>query len=154
MAEHELWKLRETFEPSSVISGLVDPDLDWILDGAETLQFDSNDVVLKRGTPSNHVLIVLRGLLVVETEHSRSGTIAMGRIEPGDLLGEIGVLQDAPRTATVKVLEPSELLKIPQPDFLALLVAHPALAIRVLGVVTDRLSRLTDRIGGIEPRPR
>lgn len=137
---------REALESSAVFSNLAAPDLDWVLEGADTLRFGSGETVLRRGDPSDHVLIVLTGSLVVETGNSGAGPVAMNRLEPGELVGELGVLRDVPRTATVKALEPCELLRIPQSAFLALLIAHPALAIRLLGVVTDRLRHLTDRI--------
>jgi len=146
MEEYETLQPREALESSAVFSGLAATDLDWVLDGAVTLRFDPGKTVLRRGDPSDHVLIVLTGSLVVETGNSGAGPVAMNRLEPGDLLGELGVLHDVPRTATVKALEPCELLKIPQSDFLSLLVAHPALAIRMLGIATDRLRHLTDRI--------
>jgi CRP-like cAMP-binding protein len=46
----------------------------------------------------------------------------------------------------VTALEPCEVLAIPNSDFLALLVNHPGLAIRMLGSMSDRLRRLTERV--------
>lgn len=140
-------QLRNALEACPIFSSLAAPDLDWLLEGADTLRFGPGEIVLRHGDPSDHVLIILTGSLTVETGKSAKGAVAMNRLEPGELLGELGVLQGAPRTATVKALEPCELLRIPQSDFLALLVARPVLGIRMLGVVAKRLRHLTERVG-------
>ena len=59
---------------------------------------------------------------------------------PGDLVGEIALMNDSPRTATVTVTEPSRVLVLTARDFRRLLQDSPDIAMKVLAVVGERLN--------------
>ena len=71
----------------------------------------------------------------------------MNDVETGELVGEMAVLEGTTRSATVTALEPCEVLVIPNSEFLALLINHPGLVVRMLGTVTERLRSLTEKVG-------
>jgi CRP-like cAMP-binding protein len=73
-------------------------------------------------------------------------------IKSGEIFGEIAVIEGATRSATVTAREPCDLLVMPQAEFLALLVKHPGMGIRMLGAAAARLRHLTDLVGEIDAR--
>jgi CRP-like cAMP-binding protein len=132
-----------------VLSNLEDRDLECLLEGAEVLRVETGETVFRRGDPGDTVLLVRAGSVVVEADRRGGGSVVVNVIEPGEIFGEMAVIDGTTRSATVTACEPCELLVIPQPEFLALLVNHPGLGIRMLGAVAKRLRCLTDRAGDL-----
>jgi uncharacterized protein YhbP (UPF0306 family) len=76
----------------------------------------ADEVIARQGAPADKLLIVVDGELeVVREADGRSETVAT--LGPGDLFGEIAVLLDRPRSATVRAMKPSTLLTIERDDF-------------------------------------
>ena len=65
----------------------------------------------------------------------------VNRLGPGEFFGEIGLLKGAPRVATVRALEPSELLRLDQPAFERLVQASAATREQLDHVAAERLGR-------------
>jgi CRP-like cAMP-binding protein len=130
-----------------ILSNLEDGDLECLIEGADTLRIETGETVFRRGDPGDTVLLVRSGSVVVEAERASGESVVVNTIKPGEIFGEMAVIEGTTRSATVTALEPCELLAISQSEFLALLVNHPGLGIRVLGAVTERLRRLTELVG-------
>jgi len=130
----------------AVFSDLEAPDLECLMAGSETLQFEAGETVFRRGDRGDSVLFIRSGSVVVEVEHSDQGLIPVNVILSGEIFGEIAVIEGTERSATVTARERCELLVIPQAEFLALLVNHPGMGIRMLGAAARRLRHLTDLV--------
>jgi CRP/FNR family cyclic AMP-dependent transcriptional regulator len=138
---------RERLVRSPLFSHLAPEELERLIDEAGILRVEAGDTIFRRGDAGDRVLFLLSGEVTVEAGSPRGGSVAVNRLGPGELLGEMAVLQDVPRSATVTASADGALLAIEPAAFLSLLVGHPALGIQVLGSVTQRLRRLTDRVG-------
>jgi CRP-like cAMP-binding protein len=86
---------------------------------------------------SGHLKVVSAG-----ADGRDTGLNIMG---PGELIGEVPLLDGGPRSATVQALEPCELLVIRREPFLRLIESSPKIAIELLRVLAQRLRRLTER---------
>jgi CRP-like cAMP-binding protein len=64
-------------------------------------------------------------------------------IESNSIIGEIAILCDVARTATVKASAPLETLRIKKDQFIRLLAEFPEVAVEIMRVLADRLSRTT-----------
>jgi CRP-like cAMP-binding protein len=80
------------------------------------------DVVFQEGAAGGSLFFVSRGLVEVA-----SGTQELGRLAAGECFGEFSFLTGQPRTATVKALEPSELLELSASDMKNVVESHPRL---------------------------
>jgi CRP-like cAMP-binding protein len=87
------------------------------------------------GKPAREFFILLSGGAVVR----RNGR-KLRALGPGDMVGEIGLLNDGLRTATVTLTEPSRVLALTARDFRSLLKDQPDLALKVLATVAARLN--------------
>lgn len=65
---------------------------------------------------------------------------------PGDLFGEIGVLDGQPRTADAVASEPTELFVLRRGDLLALLEREPRIAIRMIELLCPRICWISERM--------
>jgi len=138
--------VRTAIRESRVFGSLPECEIDELVDASERLPVRSGEVLCRPGDPGDHVALVISGALAAEVP-GRVGSAQLNRIERGEIFGEMGVLRGAPRSAQVTVVESGELLIVCQAVFLSLLVRHPAMSIRILGTVSDRLHRLTEAFG-------
>lgn len=101
-------------------------------------------VVLHAGDTTDNIYFVLSGALKVQISDDEGREVILSLLGPGELFGEMGALDDHPRSATVLSVEPSELVVIGQVDFKRCLVENPDVALYIMRNLTRRL-RLADR---------
>ena len=103
------------------------------------LEVAAGAVVIKEGDAGDRFYLIEEGKVVV----SRAGAV-LRMLGPGDFFGEIALLRDVPRTATVMAEEPCSLLALDRQHFLAAVTGSPAGAV-VLATEMDR--RLSEHEG-------
>lgn len=97
------------------------------------------------GSPGDALFIVLDGTIHILMP-SQDGDVFVERFQRGDLLGEIAVLDDQPRTATAVAAAASVLLVIQRDDFLAFLERFPSYRQRLITILVQRLRRTSDLV--------
>jgi signal transduction histidine kinase len=113
-------------------------DLDRLCRMARRLSVAAGDVVMEEGTPGDGLYIVVSGTLEVTIREGR-GEVVLGTRGPGEFLGEMSLLEQVPRTATVRALDPADLVVVQPLDFQALLASSPRAAASILRVMARRL---------------
>jgi CRP/FNR family cyclic AMP-dependent transcriptional regulator len=103
-----------------------------------------NSVIVHAGDQTDNVYIVLVGSLkvLISDEQGREAILSM--LNPGDLFGEMGVIDDHPRSATVMAVEPCELVVISKADFKRFLAENFDLSLYIMRSLVRRL-RNADR---------
>lgn len=101
-------------------------------------------VIIEEGTDSEEMYVLVDGELVV-TKHAGDKEVELARIHPGEVVGEIALLDQAPRTATVKALQDSHLIEIPVAAFEELLKDSNVIR-RMFRTVTSRLRGIEDTL--------
>jgi CRP/FNR family transcriptional regulator, cyclic AMP receptor protein len=94
------------------------------------------------------VLVSGRAKVVLYGESGREIILSMFKT-PGDFFGEMSLLDDQPRSATIIAAEPSRLLALSRRDFQAHIEAHPRTALRVLTELSRRLRQADGVIGNL-----
>ena len=82
-------------------------------------------MVLQEGSPGDSLYIIKKGEVEVFTLAPQGETLTLARLKEGDFFGEISLLTAKPRTASVKALQPAELLRLDKKDFDPITVSHP-----------------------------
>ncbi|MEW5938024.1 MAG: ATP-binding protein [Chloroflexota bacterium] len=121
-----------------LFSALPEADLDWLSAQAVPFALEAGEVLMEEGAPGDAAFIVIDGELEV-TKKSDTQSITIALREPGEVLGEMALLDNAPRMATVRALRASQLLKISGETFQELLSQKPSAALSILHTVTRRL---------------
>ncbi len=101
-------------------------------------------VVLHAGDRTDNIYFVLSGALKVQVSDEEGREVILSMLGPGELFGEMGVLDDHPRSATVLAVEPSEVVVIGKDDFKRCLVENPDVSLFIMRNLVKRL-RLADR---------
>ena len=124
---------------------LAEPELDLVAQIAQRRRFPARRAIVRQGETDADLYVVLSGHLKVSACDLEGREIVMNLMQPGEVFGEIGLLDGAGRSATVTSLEACELLVIRRADFLHLLRRSPSIASTLLTVLAKRVRRLTDQ---------
>ena len=98
-------------------------------------------VIFKHGDVGEKLYVIIEGRIRITREVSGMGEEALAIVGPGDVFGEMALLDDAPRSATARVHERCHLLAIHRDAFEDLLFVHKELAYEVLWNVVRMLTR-------------
>ncbi len=104
--------------------------------------FQPEQIIVTQGTPGQAFYLILAG----RVEILRDG-VSLGAFGQGDFFGEMSLLDQAPRSATIRAIDHTTCLMLSSWDFKALLEKHPSIAVRLLEVLSRRLRVADERIG-------
>jgi CRP/FNR family transcriptional regulator len=102
--------------------------------------------VFHEGDHSDACYIVRTGSFRVTREHSDGRAITLATLGPGDIFGELAMLDGEVRSASVESLEDSELLALPANEVRALLARHPEITVKLVAALVRRLRTANERI--------
>ena len=102
--------------------------------------------VFHEGDRSDACYIVRSGDLRVTREHSDGRAIALATLGPGDIFGELAMLDSGARSASVETLADSELLALSASDMRRLLAEHAQITVKLVVALTRRLREANERI--------
>ena len=117
-----------------VFAQLPEAVLEHLAAGATAISTAARQVVVERGEAGRHFYVIAAGRVVVELDDG--GT---RELEPGDSFGEIALLRDVPRTATVRALEPLRLYAVERDEFIAAVTGHAPTLAAAESIVTSRM---------------
>ncbi len=125
---------------------LSEDELERIAAVAVPRTFPKNVRVFHEGDESDACYIVRAGDLRVTREHSDGRAIALATLAPGDIFGELAMLDGGARSASVETLADSELLALPAVDMRRLLAEHPDIAVKLIVALVRRLRETNERV--------
>lgn len=109
---------------------------------AQESGFHAGQIIVTQGTPGQAFYLILQGRVEILRDNR-----SLGAFGPGDFFGEMSLLDQAPRSATIRALEPTTCLMLSSWDFKGLLEKHPSIAIKLLEILSRRLRVADERIG-------
>ena len=125
---------------SPLFARLPDDDVAELAAGGQALRLPAGEVLMAEGDPSDAMIVVLDGQLEITRDGGGGPPVLLNVCSRGDLLGELGVLQGVPRSATVRARTPALVQRIGA-DALDRLLAHPRSARALLQATARRLAR-------------
>ena len=136
---------RELLASVSIFASLGDPELDQLLSATTTKLLKPKDVLCRKGDVGNQLYGVVSGSLKATTTSADGKEVLFGLMGPGEVIGEIALLDGQERSATVIATEPTELLVLHRRELIPFLERNPRAAISLACVVAARVRRLSDR---------
>ena len=100
--------------------------------------------ILRAGDRTDFVYLILSGNLKVQVSDEEGREVILSNLNPGEFFGEMGVLDDNPRSATVLTVTPCELVVIAKSDFKRCLAENFDVSLYIMRNLVKRL-RTADR---------
>ncbi|TNE34577.1 MAG: cyclic nucleotide-binding domain-containing protein [Alphaproteobacteria bacterium] len=110
---------------------------------SERLTFQPGDLLCRQGDNGDAAYFIMAGEadVIVDTP---SGQIKVASLGKNDVVGEIAILIDVPRTATIRAATELTALKITKDVFFRMVTEFPEMAVEMMRVLAERLVRTTD----------
>jgi CRP/FNR family cyclic AMP-dependent transcriptional regulator len=109
-------------------------------------RFPAGALLMRQGDISDTMYVILSGRVKVErSDHQVGSPLALAELGPGDVVGEMGLLDREPRSATVTALEATEVMELDDLALAQLVMHYPDVSGGLLRVLSRRL-RSTDEV--------
>ncbi len=122
-------------------SAFSEEELEDLFSLAKTVSFKARKEIFAQGDQGDSMFILLSGRIKISTYSSTGKETVLSFLGPGDILGEIALLDEGPRTAAAVVLEETRALQLYRQDFLPFIEKHPKIALQLISVLCQRLRR-------------
>ena len=101
-------------------------------------------VLFRKGDPGTNMMVVLRGRVKICTHSEDGKELVLNLVNPGEVFGEIALLDGSDRTADAVTLEECELLVLERRDFVPFLGRHPEACMKLFRVLCERIRRTSE----------
>ena len=134
---------------SGAFPGVDDNCLRSIAEATTWFSVRGGNTLFSQGDPSDALYITVSGLLAANVRQSSGEEITVGRIRPGEVIGEMGCVTGESRSATIRALRTSELLAVSREALDQLAHKHPSILLSLYRTVVGRLRSVQE---GKSPR--
>ncbi len=133
-------------ENVDLFKGLSPAELDALRRASVAREFSKNAVVIHEGDIADSLYIIERGRVKVYCSDKNGKDFVLDILEDGDYFGELALLDDDKRSASVRAMETASFRVIYKQDFNTVLDAHPNIARTLNRNLTQRIRKLTDDV--------
>ena len=134
------------FRKFDLFAELDERELQSIANVAKTRRYAKDDVVFHADESGDVFCLIREGEVKVTMISPEGKEIILSMLGPGDFFGEMSLLDDEPRSATVVATEPLDLVTIWRKDFLQILSENFSITKKVLAELSKRLRNASNRI--------
>jgi CRP-like cAMP-binding protein len=131
---------------NALFSGLGADAIQQVAELCTTVNLSDGQSLFVKGDPGDALFGIRRGQIVVTTTTRGGRQLTLNILGPGDILGEIALLDGRPRSADATASGPAELFMIRRADFQNLLRRRSEIAMRLIEILCDRLRWSSDRV--------
>jgi CRP/FNR family cyclic AMP-dependent transcriptional regulator len=132
-----------------LFSGMDASDLEHLATVVRHKAVSKASVVFREGDPGDEFLVVVEGSVKIELNSEDGKELTLAILRPYQFLGELSLLDDFPRSATVVALEDCRFLVISKADFHRVVDTYPRMGFPILRALTRRIRLLTDDIASM-----
>ena len=141
---------RELLARVPLFSGFAPRELEALVPAARAIAVAARDEVFHKGDAGSQLYVVIDGRLKALTTSPEGDDVVFNVMGPGEVFGEMALLAETPRSATVRAIESCDLLVLDRRDFLAFLKRNPDVAVRMLTLLVERLVRVSELVEDIQ----
>jgi CRP-like cAMP-binding protein len=134
------------FRKFSLFEELDERELGSIAAVAKPRRYAKDDVVFHADESGDVFCLIKEGQVKITMISPEGKEIILSMLGPGDFFGEMALLDDEPRSATVVAMEPLELVTIWRADFLQILAENFSITKKLLATLSRRLRTASNRI--------
>jgi CRP-like cAMP-binding protein len=141
---------RDLLAKVPLFQGFAARELDALVPASRSVSVAARQELFHKGDVGSQLYVVIDGRLKALTTSPDGDEIVFNVMGPGEVFGEVALLSESPRTATVRAIDRCELLVLDRRDFLAFLKRSPDVAVRMLTVLVERLKRASEFVEDVQ----
>ena len=122
-----------------LFSGLTDSQIERLAAGSVRRNFPKGRTIVAEGEPSQSLYVLLSGRAKVQRSDTEGKEVILAVLGPGECFGEMSLIDDAPRSASVITLESSDFMSINKDSFKSMLFQSPEICMRIMKGLVKRL---------------
>ena len=126
-----------------IFHGLSDEELKALEASSTTRAFPKNTVVIHENDPADSLFVIESGKVKVYCSDKNGKEFIMNTLGPGDYFGELALLDDSTRSASVRTVEKSEFRIVMKEDFSGVREDHPGITNQLISNLAGRVRKLT-----------
>lgn len=111
-------------------------------DGIATRAVKEGTLIFQEGDKADGLFVIKRGQVRI-----RLGNRTLAELSANSIFGEMALIDEGPRSAAAMAAEPTEVVAIDKPTFLAVVRDDPQFALKVMGLLATRLRRMNKQVG-------
>jgi CRP-like cAMP-binding protein len=131
---------------SALFSGLNDNELTELANIASEHSFMPGEFVFWEGDAPDRFYIVEEGQIKALKHSSLGRDFIIAFFSPGEMFGEVAVFENKPYPASAQAVVKTRVLGVNSRDFLSFLASHPAVALRIISILSGRLREAQNRL--------
>ena len=131
---------------SSPLPKLASADLALIAEHGTVRTYPKHTVLISEGDRSDSLYVIRSGRVKVYVGDAEGKEVILSIQGPGEYFGELALIDDAPRSASVVTLEKSQLCVVSRADFQRCLAQNPNIAMEMIRALAARVRALTDNV--------
>lgn len=108
--------------------------------------YPKNAVLVNEGDLSEALYVILEGKVKVFASDESGKEVILDMMEAGEFFGELSLLDESPRSASVMTMEPTRCLVVSRADFNDCLGKHPEVALSLIRILARRVRVLTENV--------
>lgn len=112
-------------------------------------RFDSDQIIFHHGDPAGLLYIITSGKVKITHTNPDGQEALLAILGSGDFFGELALLDDSPRSATVEALEATKTLTLHRDEFIRYISDNPNFALHVLKTLAQHIRRMNNQISDI-----
>ncbi|HJZ72741.1 MAG TPA: Crp/Fnr family transcriptional regulator [Vicinamibacterales bacterium] len=129
-----------------LFADLAPAELEIVAGASRRKSYPRGSIVFSEGDHGDYLLVVLKGRVKVSLLGKDHQETIVRILERPEFVGEIALIDEAPRSATVIALERTEVLEIARDAFVKLVRKQPAISLKVMTQLARALRRATEQI--------
>jgi len=134
-----------------LFASLSDTNLSSLARNVRKLRALAGEVLCREGERGEEMYVILRGAVTL-LKHAESRPTELGRLESGAHFGEMALIGEAPRSATIVAATDVHYLAIDRDTLMAVISAYPSVALQILRGYNERLADTTERLARLTAR--
>jgi len=135
--EDRITSLRQT----DLFNSFSDEELQQFANAVTEINIEPGEILFQEGEPGHYIYVVVKGELRIFKDKR-----IITAVNPGDYVGEMAILEDKPRSASVEAVSPSLLLQITSAQFQEYLADQPRSLVSMMTTLSRRVRRDTEMI--------
>lgn len=137
---------RKLFEEHFLLGRLSGGEIDALLRYARVERYPAGREIFAKGSPGESLMAVLRGIVKISAPSPAGKEIVLNLINPGEIFGEIGLLDGLERTGDAVAMTDCELLVLNRRDVLPVLQNRADICMMLLKILCERLRRTSEQV--------